>query len=288
MLRWNVVWLAIALGCRGSGDPLYGARPVPRLAPPAAAPPAPRPQVMVAVQESGVAPEAPAAAAPADDPVDDPVDEERARNETAFEREYLRSKERLFAEHAGEWIAIAVGRLLPVDERGRLAPAPSFDECVRAVDAQAVEALHRFVFRIGEEGDVLYSDSSATPRSIVGGTLRSSLGVSPTFDAGRSEVRWTREGRTHAFPLAADRFVLLLADAAGVHALDARVAESATFGGFLVLEAPFADLLRAPLFEIPGRAFLDTPSGMHELRRTRLRVRVPELEVDALVPIAAW
>ena len=327
MTKWLAspvaAWVALALllpaGCRA-----FGVATV-RLAPSGAeraqvdasvvAPVAPRsarpPQVMVAeprpmaseqvvlVQEAPASPtplEPPAKSSdPADSPVPDqvtdPIAEARAIDEIAFESDYLRQKERLFPDHAGQWIAIVGGRLLPVDEKGRLVPTPEFAKCLAAADAADPAgklALHRFLFRIGEEGDVVYADASASPRNVIGTGFHAALAIRAVFEPKSNELRWTRGDQSRTFTLDHDRLELLLSDPGGKQSMGVPLADSSSFPGFLALEATFATLLDAHRFEIPGRVLLRTPSGFAELRRARLRVKETTLALDELVPIAAW
>jgi len=294
MPRWHVVTqvgaqvsaqigaIVIALGCRSVALPLFAIAPEP--APEWPAPQDPVAQVMVQ--------EAPAQEERADGAVvePDPIALQREMNEIAFENAYLRQKERLFADHAGQWLAIVGARIWPSDERGRPAPAASFDDCMKSATAADPAALHRFVFRIGEEGDVVHADSSGAPRNVVGSALRAMLGIDAAFDAKQFAIRWTRGGKSKQFQLGIDRqqIELLLTDPGGRQSMGTLLADSAIFSGYLALESTFAALLDAHRFEIPGRVLLETPAGVSVLRRARVRLRVPELELDAIVPLAAW
>lgn len=305
----GLAWTA-AFGCAAAGDPLYGTRPSPRAAPLRFAAEPARPQVVVALEpppqevppaptDPSTAPPAnPPANPPADPPADppaaspaaprDPIDRQREQNELAFEGDYLRQKERLFPDHAGQWIAIVAGRLLPIDSRGRLAPTPDYAACLAAADAADPAALHRFLFRIGEEGDVVYADSYPTPRTMVGAALKQRFAITSTFDPAARAILWTRAGRSARFAVEREQIELSLSDPAGRAVVVTRVAESASFGGFLALEATFAGLLDAEKHEIPGRVLLRTGAGLEEARRARVRLAVPELELDELLPAAVW
>ncbi|MSR48292.1 MAG: hypothetical protein EXS13_14735 [Planctomycetes bacterium] len=315
---WAATLLAGALGCAAASDPLFGARPTPPVSPrtwvqppypqalvvteslpqetrpapaPAPAPDTPAPQPGEAPPSDpptadDVPVTAPAVEAPAADP--DPVDLERGRNEATFEDSYLRQKERLFAANAGRWIAIVDGRLLPVDARGRVAPAAEFGECLAAADSVNPNALHRFVFRVGEEGDVVYPDPLASARAMVGMGLKLQLGIATTFDPAASAVMWTRAGKSRRFAVERDQIELRLADPAGRQFAAIHLADSSSFSGFLLLEPTLADLLDAERFEIPGRVVLKHGEQLRELRRSRLRVQVAELELDEPVPAAIW
>jgi hypothetical protein len=289
----------VALSCASADDPLYGSRPVPPVAPRVWAQP-PYPQKVVVTEP--LAPRAPLQETPPQEtppqespaqgapPAEaaDPADAERARNETAFEDDYLRQKERLFPAHAGHWLAIVDGRLLPADARGRPAPAATLDECLAAADAANVAALHRFLFRIGEEGDVVYLDPRAPNQSVVGMGFKLALGIAATFDPASSAVTWTRAGKSRRFALDHGEFELRLSDPTGRQLAAARVSDSAGYAGFLLIDAALGDLLDAERFEIPGRALLRAGDQIRELRRAHLRVELPELDLDERVPAAVW
>lgn len=81
---------------------------------------------------------------------------ERIANQAAFDQVYTTKKESLMERHAGDWIAIVGGKLLPMDEDGRIAPMPSLEQLSLAIEVASAEAHHRFVFRIGEEGEIRY------------------------------------------------------------------------------------------------------------------------------------
>jgi len=287
-----------ALSCASTADPHYGTRPAPPVAPRVWAQP-PYPQKVVvtepflskAAQETPPqetpAPAAPPQETPAPEAVD-PVDAERARNEAAFEDDYLRQKERLFSTHAGLWLAIVDGRLLPADARGRPAPAATLDECVAAADAANAAAHHRFLFRIGEEGDVVYLDPRAPNHSVVGMGLKLALGITASFDPASGAVTWTRAGKSRRFALDRGEFELRLTDPTGRQLAAARVSDSAGYAGYLLVDASLGDLLDAERFEIPGRALLRAGDQIRELRRAHLRVQLPELDLDERVPAAIW
>jgi len=287
-----------ALSCASADDPLYGSRPAPPVAPRVWAQP-PYPQKVVVTEpfvpqeappQETPPQEAPPQATPPAEAVDaaHAADAERARNEAAFEDDYLRQKERLFAAHAGLWLAIVDGRLLPADAHGRPAPAATLDECIAAADAANAAALHRFLFRIGEEGDVVYLDPRAQNHSVVGMGFKLALGIAATFDPASGAVTWTRKGKSRRFALDRGEFELRLSDPTGRQLASARVSDSAGYAGFLLIDASLGDLLDAERFEIPGRTLLRAGDQIQELRRAHLRVQLPELDLDERVPVAVW
>ena len=261
--------------------------------------PAPRPQVMVPVQETPPSPPIPPPSPEVESEEDElatpdapeprtPLDVARELNELTYEDDYLRVKERLVPEQLGRWIGIVGGRIVPEGERGKFQPAETFEACIKAADAADREALHRFIFRIGEEGDVIYADVSSQPRTVIGGAFRSKFGIAASFDARAGELKWTRAGKSKSFKLEHDQFELLLADPSGRQSMGTRLSDSSSFAGFVALDANTADLLDSERFEIPGRVLLRSDRGVVELRRTRVRIQVKDLDLDELVPAAAW
>ena len=265
--------------------------PAPAPAPTPEAPPAPPPDSPPMPPQEAPPQEAPPQEAPkpeAGAPQLDPVDEARARDEFAFENDYLRMKERLIPQQLGRWLAIVDGRVLPSDDRGRPSPTAKMADCLAVADGVNARPLHRFVFQIGEEGDVLYADSSRTARSAVGSALRSALNVSAGYDPRSGELTWTRGEKSRRFVLDHERFPLVLTDPQQRNSMATNVVDSSGFGGFVVLEAVNAALLDGARYEIPGRVLLKSGGGVQELRRMRVRVSIPELDVDVTVPAAAW
>lgn len=258
--------------------------PKPETPPPDAPKPEGAPQDAPKPETPPQEPPNPAAAAPNLDP----IDEARARDEIAFENDYLRMKERLIPQQLGRWLAIVDGRVLPSDDRGHPSPTATMADCLAVADGVNAKPLHRFVFQIGEEGDVLYADSSRTARSAVGSALRSALNVTAGYDARTGELTWTRGGKSRRFALDHERFPLVLSDPLQRSSMATHVVDSSGFGGFVVLEAVNAALLEGARYEIPGNVLLKTGTGMQELRRMRVRVAIPELDVDVTVPAAAW
>src|SRR5262245_25424324 len=76
------------------------------------------------------------------------IESERARDDDAYSGEYDWRREILFHQHAGEWAAIVGGEIL--------APFPTLEACAAEAEKRHPKALHRYVFRIGEDGEVRY------------------------------------------------------------------------------------------------------------------------------------
>ena len=134
----------------------------------------------------------------------------------------------------------------------------------------------------------LYADPLGARRSVVGMALKLDAGVAATFDAAASAVMWTRAGKSRRFTLDHDQIELRLSDPTGQQVAASRVLDSSSYGGYLLVEPTVADLLDAERFEIPGRIVLKSGDQLTELRRARLRVQVPELELDERVAAGVW
>lgn len=133
---------------RRSGVPAREARRVPRLARWAAGLVPALVAVAVAVVllgREGDRASRPDATAPARDLA--AIEAARARNRAAYDRE----RERLHRDHAGQWIALAV-------PEGMVAGGPlellAVGPTLEAVRGFRAEAKHRYVFRVGDEGDL--------------------------------------------------------------------------------------------------------------------------------------
>jgi hypothetical protein len=229
-----------------------------------------------------------ALAQPAPKPLD--ADAARACNDEAFAR-YLACKENLVAAHAGEWLAITGGKIVPTDARTfRPAPLKSFEECVKAAEAASPSTAQRYLFRVGEEGDVRYDMSSGLSDNVIGLGLLDRLGVGAWSFVDHT-VTWQVGDKSQRFAGDTDeglRIDLDVGDPAKAIELRLRVVDSSGFNGIAVLEPDLATKLGLERFEIPGAARIDFGSHRVECRRARIRVRLPDVGVDELVPIAIW
>jgi hypothetical protein len=69
---------------------------------------------------------------------EDVASAERKVNDEAYRVRYLPSKEALVRQHAGKWLAIAGGEVIPRDAGGRVAPAGTVEECVAVAERNKV------------------------------------------------------------------------------------------------------------------------------------------------------
>ncbi|MCB9916041.1 MAG: hypothetical protein H6828_13005 [Planctomycetes bacterium] len=215
----------------------------------------------------------------------------RAENQRAYEQDYLRRREALFEAHAGEWVVIAGGRLLPLDEHGKLRPAATREAADAAAEALAPGAEQRFVFRIGEDGDARYFPTLSSQSEWIGLQLLhrfegtawiapDGVFVTPRGAEPGSGVRLGDGTLSESGP----RAELELDTGEGTARQSIAFVASTGFEGYAVLGAARAAGLRLARWEIPGAVRLD--SGDPPLRRARAHVVAPQGVLDAWLPVA--
>ena len=225
-----------------------------------------------------------------------PIAAARMQDDAAYAL-YLHQRELLIARgSAGRWVAIAEGELLP--RKGEaIAPAEELPTLLALVDTLHPAALHRYLFRVGEEGDVAYdyyapnlpfSDACGM------GLFQATFLAEPESELvlAFDRVYAKRGERRHSWAFGEHGIALHLEspgeDPVGGRGLDTLVTPSSACDGSFVLSAESAAKLRLELFEIPGVCRYGKLDGMKECRRAHLRWRVAELELDAVVPVAIW
>lgn len=222
------------------------------------------------------------------EPVDS-IESERRRNQGAFDRDYLGEKELLMARHPGEWVAIAEGHVLPVDAYGHIEPTPNLDALLAQLALTHPGARHRFIFRVGEEGRVnyhftMYNESGFVGWSFLmmleGGVWTSNEGVFITPEKGMDLSTAKPIG-----PAGAGTMTARLAGPDGQGERDLPLFVATAYGGSVVLDEADATDFGLQRWEIPGVAFSE---GRGEMRRARVRVKVPGADFDADVPVSIW
>lgn len=219
-------------------------------------------------------------------------DGERSTNLLAYRERYLAIADDLMSRRRGAWVAIVDGHVLPnVD--GEVAPTESLDSLIRTAESAAPHALHRFVFRVGEDGDVDWPMGGCELKHVVGTPF---LGMLERDDV---EMRGIAPGQPikvlfgetfQAITVAGSdarmyvRPVFGPPGAAGTASADYCV--STGFGGVAVL--PAADYPEAGLWEIPGTAdvFGGAESGL--CSRAIARMQWPGSNLDLVVAVALW
>ncbi len=263
-----------------------------------------RPFLFGGVQRVSTGPVSPAAASAAGSspthelPFDEALtDAERARDEAALVEQYLPHRDRFAQADRGGWIAVAGGRIFPADEQGTPAtPASTMEAAVAAAAAAVPHARHRFVFRVGEEGD---------GTSDVGGCeLPHVLGVEFLAWIERPDVEmraigpgqkiwYVKDGvRTEITTAGADKRMFLRPEVGPPGApgrAEALFALSTGYGGgFAVLPSSTAAAASLHLWEIPGTMTMSGVRQSGSCRRARARFRFPGTDLDVTAPVAIW
>jgi hypothetical protein len=242
----------------------------------------------------------PAAAPPAAEPASSydarRTNAERVANEVGYREHIAGSRQYLLEKHLGQWVVIAGGRAFPVNEsRTAVRPAATMEEADAAARAEVPDARHRFVFRIGEEGDLHQQLGGAELSHVLGNWFLAELerpdvvmrGLGPgqdiQFVKGDARIEITVKGPD-------DRMFVrpeVGAPGAAGRAEEAYVL-STGFGGYAVLAATTAVSGSLHLWEVPGKIAIDGVFQKGECRRARARFRFPGTDLDLLIPVAVW
>lgn len=257
--------------------PVVVTRPAPAISRPVAADARASPPTVARAEDAGVA-------------------AERATNEAGYAEHVLGIRQYLLDEHLGQWIAIAGGRAFPVNEtHTAVRPAATMEEADAAARAEVPGARHRFVFRIGEEGDSKEELGGAEVPHVLGVWFFAKLerpdvemrGIGP-----RQPIWSTKSGvRTEITVKGPDDRMFVRPEVGSPGAAgraDALYVLSTGFGGYAVLPAATATAASLELWEIPGRIAIDGVFRRGECRRARARFRFPGTELDFVLPVAIW
>lgn len=220
------------------------------------------------------------------------IDAERSADDAAYRTLYLPERARLIAEAPGRWLAIVGGRLVPAD--GTLpAPAPTMEEAVAAASAAAPGARHRFVFKVGGDGD-LECDLGGCELPRVLGTqflaLLERRDVMVRFSTKRPSVQFISGDTARELATRSEDGRMFLAPDVGPPGSEARGGRaycvSTGFGGLATM--PQEDAKGLELWEIPGVARVTGVMQSGECRRAWARFRWPNTPLDFVVPVAIW
>lgn len=209
------------------------------------------------------------------------VEEARARNQRCFDEDYLALKERMFDDHAGRWIAIVDGALLPrVDESVR--PCATLEELVAALGPTTAQTRHRFLWRIGEEGRVRHAFTLCDRPVFAGHALFLLLGH--VWILPDSVVQGDPRGETRRLGTGFEPVLdLALSTPDSLRKLPIQAWAANLYGGTLSVTPQVAAELDLALWEIPGEAEM---IGVREMRRARLRIGVPAAGFERVLPVA--
>lgn len=222
-----------------------------------------------------------------------PVEAERAANLEAYETVYLDIKDALVESSAGKWIAIVDGHLLPMNTMGGVEPADSLEQVAALADEAAPDAQHRFIFRIGEDGDVAHHFTMSTRPNIIGRQFLRHLGprcwvaagagtyIGPRDAKDASDPRVTKVGGTSADGEYVTAHLGTPDDEGDT--VDASFHVATGFSGYTIIDVGTAEALELALWEVPGAVRVEIQG---DLRRARAWFRVDGAPIDRALPVA--
>jgi hypothetical protein len=230
-----------------------------------------------------------AAAAPARS-----VGDERRADEEAYRARYLPAQPHLVEHSRGRWLAIAEGRIVP-SVGDVVSPAATMEAADAEARRVAPGAVHRFVFQVGEEGDV---------EGDVGGCeLDHEMGVKFIALLERDDVRIRGFGPNqpiHALVGSEWRELtvkgpddrMFLRPEVGAPLADGRATETYCVGTgsteFVTMSGATASAAGLERWEIPGTARITDAMQRGDCRRARARFRWSGSKLDFTVPVAVW
>jgi hypothetical protein len=234
--------------------------------------------------------EPPAAAKPAFDAKRTAA--ERTANEEKYREIMSQRRERLLHQHLGHWVVIAGGRTLPENEHGRVVPSENLEAALTAATAAVPDARHRFVFRLGEDGDVRTELGGAQKAHVFGNAFMGLLG---------GPLNFMPDGTVTLVRLGGDSVAISAESPDGLPYVNPAVGPPGGAGsagtlfvlstgcsGYGTVPADTAERAGLHLWEIPGVNHVEGAIRTGECRRARMRVRLPAADLDALVPVAVW
>jgi|GEM_PF-5540848 len=221
---------------------------------------------------------------------------ERAANEAAYREHILGMRNRLLHENLGQWVAIAGGRAYPVNEsRTVVRPALTMEEAVAAAEAEVPEARHRFVFRIGEEGDLEELLGGAEIPHILGNWFMMHMdrpdvelrGLGPDmpihFVKGGVRTEITAKGPDSRMYLRPE-----LGPPGGAGHAEALYVLSTGFGGYATIAAATAAAASLHLWELPGSVTISGAFQKGRCHRARAQFRFAGTDLVFVLPVAIW
>jgi hypothetical protein len=218
---------------------------------------------------------------------------ERAADEGAFQFLYIPAQKTLLQTHKGEWIAIAAGRVIPATGT-EPAPVRSMEEADALSRKAAPDAVHRFLFQVGEEGDVTWELGGCELQHVLGdGMLKLLTGAGvDAKNVGPGERMQVRiNGNPTELTVAtADENRMYLRPQVGAPG-DAGAARenfcvATGFAGTATMSAATAAGLE--MWEIPGTCHVRGAVQSGDCRRARARLAWPNTSLDFVVPVAVW
>ena len=221
------------------------------------------------------------------------TDADRTANEGAYQFLYVPSQKSLMATHKGEWLAIAGGRVIP-SNGPEPAPVKTMEEADALSRRAAPDAAHRFIFQIGEEGNVTWELGGCELANVVGNQLMALLekGGVEMKNIGPGERMHVRiNGQpaelTVTTPDEARMYLRPQVGAPGATGIaNDNFCVSTGFAGTATMSAGTAAGLE--MWEIPGTVRISGAVQNGDCRRARARMAWPNTSLDFVVPVAVW
>jgi len=220
---------------------------------------------------------------------------ERKLNLKAYEKSYCPLREALMQKHAGKWVVIASGKLLPVRQRKKpftgwtFHPGDTLEQTIQAVDRLAPDARHRFVFRVGEDTDHVLDTGASTHKNLLGTGFMISLPGDAMLSGRALHSTW--KGKPLTLRLEPGGSYLLktkLSVPVGKTNAWQMMGVSSVYTGIGTVAPDLASRLKLQLWEIPGKVTIKGALLQGKLRRARVRLGFKDTDYQMLAPVAVW
>jgi hypothetical protein len=226
-------------------------------------------------------------------PADDPTAQARRKNLEAYATLYGPQRERLMSAAQGGWIAIVEGAVHPVDADGKITPTSTWQEVDARADKLHPAAAHRFVFRVGEDGDAEHFYTMAEWEHGIGSGLVDAVSKATrsTWWCAGSDVGLRRKDGSGDDVISCqgpdDRpYVNFIIRAPrGDEHVSRVMGFASAFGGPAVVSEETAQELHLERWEIPGTMLLNKHAKCRRAR-ARFGLRYPKIEVS--VDLVIW
>lgn len=226
------------------------------------------------------------------EPAGPTAESERTQNLGAYRFLYLPEQAKLAATRKGAWLAVAGGKVVPSVGQA-IVPAATMEQAVAAANEAKPDAKHRFVFQVGEEGDVDWPLGGCELPHVLGTYFMALLerdDVRMNLSPKHPSIVLVRGDQTTELAVAGADTRMYVQPEVGPPgaggAPGAAYCVSTGFGGFATMSAASAAGLE--LWEIPGTAHVAGVAQSGDCRRARARFNWPNTPLDFTVPVAIW
>ena len=218
------------------------------------------------------------------------LEAEREKNLEAFRTGYLPYKESLIERHAGDWLVIAGGLVMPTAD-GNPLPTEDLERALGDAEIFAPDAQHRFVFRVGEEGEIYYRPTLSSRPNYMGTQMLSYFGgnfwITPDGMYVTERGQEWHEGKRVGSGTDADdgpSFDIELAIHGATEGTSARFQVATGYTGYSVVSKQVAASIGLHRFEIPGGVYFH--EKMVPMLRARVHFRLDGTDLDHELPVA--